>query len=63
MTSSGAARVVIELDLAADPIAGRIISPAGASRRFAGWLELMAALERARAAELNVNPWTMDANA
>ena len=53
MNPGDPARLVIELDLEAEPIAGRLASPAAGARRFAGWLELMAALEHARAAELH----------
>lgn len=52
MSPGDPARLVIELDLETEPIAGRLASPATGARRFAGWLELMAALEQARAAEL-----------
>jgi hypothetical protein len=35
----------------ADPISGSVSEPAGAPRAFSGWLELIAALERARTHE------------
>jgi hypothetical protein len=60
MRSSAWARLVIELDLAAQPIGGWLTSPAAGARPFVGWLDLMAALEHARAAELQANP--TDAN-
>jgi hypothetical protein len=56
MSSADTPRLVIELDLTAQPIGGWLTSPAGGARPFLGWLDLMAALERARAAELQANP-------
>jgi hypothetical protein len=55
MSGSGSARLIIDLDLAAEPIGGHVTSAAGA-RPFAGWLDLIAALERARTAGLQANP-------
>jgi hypothetical protein len=56
MSPADPPRLVIELDLTAEPIGGWLTSPAAGARPFAGWLDLMAALERARAAELHANP-------
>jgi hypothetical protein len=44
-------RLSIELQRDSEPITGRIADPAGRSERFSGWLELIAALERARTGE------------
>jgi hypothetical protein len=40
-------RVTIEID-AGEPIRGRLLDGAGASRPFRGWLELSSMLERLR---------------
>jgi hypothetical protein len=42
------ARVVLELDPAADPPAGSFLGPGGREREFSGWLELAALLENCR---------------
>jgi hypothetical protein len=55
MSPGDPARLVIELDLETEAIAGRLGSPAAGARRFAGWLELIAAVEQARAAELQAD--------
>jgi hypothetical protein len=52
MSPTDGARLVIELDLEAQPIGGWLTSPAAGARPFVGWLDLMAALEQARVAEL-----------
>lgn len=44
------------MDLEAEPVAGRVSSPAAGARPFAGWLELMAALDQARAAAVGADP-------
>jgi hypothetical protein len=47
----GRALVELELEIGADPIEGVIRDPAGSESSFRGWLDLIAALERASAAE------------
>ena len=42
----GPLRVALELLPCSDPIAGTITGPDGRSTPFAGWLELVAAIER-----------------
>lgn len=44
MEHSGRRRLILEIDLKADPIAGSITDERG-DRPFAGWLELATALE------------------
>jgi hypothetical protein len=39
----------LEIDLASEPLAGRLTSDDQAERRFRGWLELFAAVEELRA--------------
>lgn len=48
-----AVRLTIELDSAAEPVAGRVWLRDGDSRRFVGYLELLAALEALRAVRIN----------
>ena len=40
--------MTVELDKDADPISGSVSEAAGPPRSFSGWLELIAALQRAR---------------
>jgi len=40
-------RVILELEVGADPIAGRVGDPGSEPESFTGWLQLAAALERA----------------
>ena len=47
MPSPRTLRVVIELDQAADPIAGQLQPAAGPCLPFTGWLDLAGALQRA----------------
>lgn len=42
-------QIVIELDPASEPIAGRLSRPDGLTRPFRGWLELTSLIEAARA--------------
>jgi hypothetical protein len=42
-------RVILDLELAADPIRGQLQDEAGHSQPFTGWLELASALEDTRA--------------
>jgi hypothetical protein len=45
----GETEVVLRVDLDADPITGSLGSACGPSRRFSGWIGLVAALQAARA--------------
>ena len=51
MTESGSATIRVELDLAVDaePIQGQACDADGVQHVFAGWLDLVAVLDRARA--------------
>jgi hypothetical protein len=42
-------RLVLDIDLDADPITGSIRPADGAARRFSGWISLAAALQTIRA--------------
>jgi hypothetical protein len=48
----GTATLTLELDLGADPIGGWLTGEASGARPFSSWIDLMAALESARAAAL-----------
>lgn len=50
-TDAGRVRIELALEVGADPIRGVISSSRGSTASFAGWLELVVALERARAPE------------
>ena len=39
----------LEIDVESDPISGAVSEPEGTPHRFTGWIELVAAIERARA--------------
>jgi hypothetical protein len=54
-TRRGETQLTLRVDLDADPITGSLTSSRGASRRFAGWIGLAAALEALRA-ERPANP-------
>jgi hypothetical protein len=41
-------RVILDVEVGTEPIAGRVRGERGDSESFAGWLELAAAVERAR---------------
>ena len=47
-TPSETLSVTVELEKDADPISGSVSEAAGQRRSFSGWLELIAALQRAR---------------
>jgi hypothetical protein len=51
-------RMIIKLDVASEPISGVLEAGCGAVVEFAGWLELMSALERARARTTGSGPPT-----
>jgi hypothetical protein len=53
MSRDAPTRLVIELDVEAEPITGQLSGPAGKALPFTGWLELMAAIEEVRGAELH----------
>jgi hypothetical protein len=45
----GSARLELSIELGSDPITGSVAPSAGEARRFSGWIELVAAIEAARA--------------
>ena len=48
-TEHGEVRLILCIDLDADPITGSLTSASGATRRFSGWIALAAALATMRA--------------
>jgi hypothetical protein len=45
----GSAQLQLSIELGSDPISGSVAPVAGEARRFSGWIELVAAIEDARA--------------
>lgn len=52
MNESGLVRLELELDPTADPVEGWLVVGDGEREPFTGWIQLAAALERARAGAL-----------
>jgi hypothetical protein len=50
MSEPGLVHLELELDAAADPVVGWLVTHTGEREPFTGWLQLAAALERARLA-------------
>jgi hypothetical protein len=51
--SSDYARLALEIAPGVNPITGRLIEPDGTSTTFAGWAELIRAIERVAAVQLD----------
>lgn len=53
--SSDYARLALEIAVGVDPITGRLTEPDGTSTTFAGWAELIRAIERVADVQLGRN--------
>lgn len=49
-------RLVLEVERDADPIRGSVAHPGGEARAYVGWLALIGALDRLRAASAQEEP-------